>query len=80
MRNVVACAACHGPEGLKTGASPLVGQPTEYLSNQLVAFSQGTRTNDINRQMRLIASRLTPQEVLQLTEFFGSEPSKTAGQ
>jgi cytochrome c553 len=79
MRNVVACAACHGPEGVKTGAPPLVGQPAEYLSNQLVAFSQGTRTNDINRQMRLIASRLTPQEVVGLTEYFGSREPKTAG-
>jgi len=79
MRNVVACAACHGPEGVKTGAPPLAGQPTEYLSNQLVAFSQGTRSNDINRQMRLIASRLTPQEVVRLTEYFGSNESKTAG-
>jgi cytochrome c553 len=49
MRNVVACAAYHGPEGVKTGAPPLIGQPTEYLSNQLVAFSQSTRNNDINR-------------------------------
>jgi cytochrome c553 len=79
MRNVVSCAACHGPQGLKTGAPPLAGQPVEYLSNQLTAFSQGTRSNDINRQMRLIAGRLTQQEVVQLTEYFGSKPSKTAG-
>ena len=79
MRNVVACAACHGPVGVKTGAPPLAGQPTEYLSNQLVAFFQGTRSNDINRQMRLIASRLTPQEVVRLTEYFGSKESKSAG-
>jgi cytochrome c553 len=79
MRNVVACAACHGPEGLKTGAPPLAGQPVEYLSNQLAGFSQGTRSNDINRQMRLIAGRLTQQEVAQLTEYLGSKSSKTAG-
>ncbi|MBV8276422.1 MAG: cytochrome c4 [Verrucomicrobia bacterium] len=79
LRNVVACAACHGPEGQKTGAPPLFGQPSEYLTVQLVAFSQGTRTNDINRQMRLIASRLTPPEVARLTEYFGSKESKTAG-
>ena len=77
MRNVVACAACHGPEGRKTGAPPLVDQPVEYLSNQLVAFSQGTRTNDINRQMRLIAGRLTPEEVVELTEYFRSKEPKT---
>lgn len=80
IRNVVACAACHGPEGLKTGAPPLAGQPVEYLSNQLAAFSQGTRSNDINRQMRLIAGRLNQQEVVELTKYFGSNSSKIAGQ
>jgi cytochrome c553 len=78
IRNVVACAACHGPEGLKTGAPPLSGQPVQYLSNQLGAFSQETRTNDINRQMRLIATRLTPDEIEQLAEYLGTKRSQTA--
>ena len=80
IRNVVACAACHGPEGVKTGAPPLVGQPTQYLSNQLLAFSQGTRTNDINRQMRLIATRLTPEEIERLAEYLGGKRPETGGQ
>ena len=81
MRNVVACAACHGPEGLKTGAPPLVGQqPSQYLANQLGAFSQGTRTNDINRQMRLIVTRLTPEEIERLAQYLGSKRPQTAGQ
>jgi cytochrome c553 len=79
MRNVVACAACHGPEGLKTGAPPLTVQPAQYLSNQLFAFSQGTRTNDINRQMRLIATRLTPDEIERLAEYLGTRTTQTAG-
>jgi cytochrome c553 len=49
MRNVVACAACHGPGGVKTGAPALIGQPTQYLDDQLSAFSQGMRANDIKR-------------------------------
>jgi cytochrome c553 len=80
IRNVVACAACHGPEGLKTGAPPLTRQPTQYLSNQLIAFSQGTRTNDINRQMRLIATRLTPEEIDQLARYLRNRRSQTADQ
>jgi cytochrome c553 len=79
MRNVVSCAACHGPEGTKTGAPPLAGQPAQYLVNQLVAFSQGTRSNDMNRQMRLIATRLTPEEIKRLAEYLGINESKTAG-
>jgi cytochrome c553 len=76
MRNVVACAACHGPEGVKTGAPPLVGQPVQYLLNQLTAFSQGTRSNDINRQMRLIVARLTPDEINGLAEYIGAKSSQ----
>jgi cytochrome c553 len=76
MRNVVACAACHGPEGVKTGAPPLAGQPVQYLLNQLTAFSQGTRSNDINRQMRLIVPRLTPDEINGLAEYIGAKSSR----
>ena len=79
MRNVVSCAACHGPEGVKTGAPPLAGQPAQYLVNQLVAFSQGARSNDMNRQMRLIATRLKPEEIERLAEYLGINESKTAG-
>jgi cytochrome c553 len=79
MRNVVACAACHGPEGLKTGAPTLNHQPVQYLFNQLTAFSEGSRTNDINRQMRLIAGRLTPDEINGLAEYLGSSTSRAAG-
>jgi cytochrome c553 len=80
IRNVVACAACHGPEGVKTGAPPLQGQSTQYLANQLLAFSAGARTNDINRQMRLIATRLTPDEIERLAAYLGNKRSQIAGQ
>ena len=76
MRNVVACAACHGPEGVKTGAPPLAGQPVQYLLNQLTAFSQGARSNDINRQIRLIVPRLTPDEINGLAEYIGAKSSQ----
>jgi cytochrome c553 len=79
IRNVVSCAACHGPQGVKTGAPPLVGQHVQYLSNQLIAFSQGDRSNDMNRQMRLVATRLTPDEIEQLAEYFGGKESKITG-
>jgi len=79
MRNVVACAACHGPEGLKIGAPPLTGQRSQYLFNQLTAFSQRARTNDINQQMRLIAAQLKPDEINRLAEYLGSKGPQTAG-
>lgn len=79
IRNVVACAVCHGPEGLKIGAPPLTGQRSQYLFNQLTAFSQKTRTNDINQQMRLIAAQLKPDEINKLAEYLGSKGRQTAG-
>ena len=76
---LVSCAACHGPQGVKTGAPPLVLQPVQYLSNQLIAFSQGARSNDMNRLMRLVATRLTPEEIERLAEYLGGKESKITG-
>ena len=43
---LLACAACHGPQGQGTenGYFPrLAGKPAGYLMNQLVAFRDGRR-------------------------------------
>jgi cytochrome c553 len=72
MRNIAPCDSCHG--GIEhTMASPwLYGAPREYLRTQLVAFAAGERTNDINGQMRAMARALTPAEITQAAEFYGS--------
>lgn len=61
---VAACMACHGPAGL--GVPPnfprVSGQHAAYLEKQLLAFKDGTRTND-NKVMQKIAFRMSLQEI-----------------
>jgi cytochrome c553 len=71
-RGIPPCAACHGPSASKLGTPPLKGQQAEYIERQLAAFAQGMRQNDINEQMRTIASQLTPDEMHAVAEFYGT--------
>jgi cytochrome c553 len=69
-RGIPPCAACHGPNEIKIGASVLRGQQPAYIERQLAAFAQGMRQNDIDERMRTIASQLTPIEMHNLAEFY----------
>ena len=71
-RGIPACAACHGPSGSKLGAPPLQGQQPDYIERQLAALAQGIRQNDINRQMRTLATQLKPEEMRAVAAFYGS--------
>jgi cytochrome c553 len=74
-RGIPPCAACHGPAGTAPGAPSLKGQQSAYIERQLAAFAQGMRQNDINEQMRTIASQLTPDEMHVVAEFYGTPPA-----
>jgi len=65
-RGVAACASCHGPGGYLSGAPALERQNVLYLEQQLQAFAQGNRANDVNMPMRTIASLLTEDEMKSL--------------
>jgi cytochrome c553 len=71
-RGVPPCSACHGPGSQKLGAPPLKDQQTSYIERQLAEFAQGMRQNDINRQMRTIASGLTAEEMHEIAVYYGS--------
>ncbi|MFZ3327654.1 MAG: c-type cytochrome [Methylocella sp.] len=75
QRGVPPCTACHGPNGYKIGAPPLAGQHAAYIERQLAAFAQGLRQNDINEQMRTIATQLTLGEMHALAAFYGAPES-----
>jgi cytochrome c553 len=64
-KGVAACASCHGPNGAGMPAQfPRVsGQHAQYTSDQLKAFRAGTRANDPNRMMRVVALKLTDREI-----------------
>jgi cytochrome c553 len=62
--HVPACMSCHGPTGM--GVPPnfprVSGQYSAYLQAQLVAFKNGTRTND-NKVMQKIAFRMSLEQI-----------------
>ena len=69
-RGIAACASCHGPGGYLIGAPALMNQNALYLEQQLQAFAQGTRANDMNMPMRTIAGLLTPEEMKTLASAY----------
>lgn len=71
-RGIPPCAACHGPGGYKLGAPALQEQQSAYIAEQIIAFAQGLRQNDIFEQMRIVASQLTPSEVQAVAAFYGA--------
>jgi cytochrome c553 len=71
-RGIPPCQACHGPVGFRPGVPSLATQNDVYILNQLEAFANGTRTNDINEPMRTIAGLLSEDERQALAEYYGS--------
>ncbi len=72
-RGIAACASCHGPGGYRIGAPALTKQNELYIDQQLHAFAQGTRANDMNMPMRAIASTLTESEIRALAQAYANE-------
>lgn len=70
-RRVPACSGCHSPNGAGIPAQypRLQGQFKEYTLAQLQAFRSGERANDPAQMMRMIAARLTDQEMAALAEY-----------
>lgn len=68
---VPACAACHGPAGAGIPAEfpRLAGQHSEYIMTQLKAFRAGERANDGAKMMRMIAGKLSDQEIKAVAEY-----------
>ncbi|HET9404877.1 MAG TPA: c-type cytochrome [Burkholderiales bacterium] len=70
-KNVAACTACHGPNGMGVPAQypRIAGQFSEYVAVQLKAFRSGERANDPNRAMRLVAEKLSDKEIEAVSEY-----------
>lgn len=73
MRNIAPCAACHGGIDHKAGSPWLDGLPGAYTKAQLVAFANGTRTNDIDEVMRNVARNMTPEEMDEAAMYYARE-------
>jgi cytochrome c553 len=74
MRNVPACASCHGTSDAKLGTPWLDGQSAVYIKAQLQAFATGGRRNDISEQMRNIARQMTAAEIEEAARYYAGRP------
>lgn len=73
-RGVPACVLCHGRGGVGVGPHfpALAGQPAAYLFKQLQAFRAHTRSEGPLDLMKVVASRLSDQEMHAVAEYFAS--------
>jgi cytochrome c553 len=65
-KHISACIACHGPRGTGNGQAGfpvLSGQHAPYTIQQLQAFKDKTRTNDLNEIMRDISIRMDKDDM-----------------
>jgi cytochrome c553 len=74
MRNIPACASCHGTSDAKLGTPWLDGQSAVYIKAQLQAFATGGRRNDISEQMRNIARQMTTAEIDEAARYYAGRP------
>jgi cytochrome c553 len=72
MRSVGACSSCHSPHAARPATPVLEGLSQAYLRDQMLAFREGRRTNDINRQMRNAVHKLTDEEIAQLARYYSA--------
>lgn len=73
-RGIPACFKCHAPGG--TGVAPwfppLAGQHVAYTLGQLEAWKKGTRTNDPLQLMKVVAEKLTDDEMRAIAAYLAS--------
>jgi cytochrome c553 len=69
--NVPACASCHGPAGagIPVQFPRLAGQHADYTVAQLKNFRSGERANDAEKMMRMVASRMTEQDIAAVADY-----------
>ena len=61
---VPACVGCHQAQGAGHLIYPRIGgQHVTYVTQQLKNFAAGDRSNDVSRFMRVVAKRMTDEEM-----------------
>jgi cytochrome c553 len=59
-----ACVGCHQPQGAGHLIYPRIGgQHATYVTQQLKNFASAERSNDVSRFMRVVAKRMTEEEI-----------------
>lgn len=65
-KHIAACIACHGPRGTgnaQAGFPVVSGQHAAYIIQQLQAFKDHKRQNDLNGMMQDISSRMSEEDM-----------------
>jgi len=74
---VPACVGCHQAQGAGHLIYPRIGgQHSVYVAQQLKNFAAGERSNDANRFMRVVAKRMSEEEIQSVAEYLVSLDSK----
>jgi cytochrome c553 len=67
------CATCHLAKLMGTDKiPPLAGRPPTYLLRQMLAFRNGTRSNEAAKQMTPVVEKLTLNEMIDVVAYLGS--------
>jgi cytochrome c553 len=79
-KDLPACAQCHGPGGVGVGTTfpPLVGQPSDYLEQQLKAWRAGERPPGPLGLMQLIARKLSDADIKAVSDYYAQLPNHQA--
>lgn len=74
--DIPACVSCHGPGG--RGIDPyfpaIAGQHAGYIRSQIQAWKSGARQNDPNDLMRVVAERMTDEQIEAVSRYFAAQP------
>ncbi len=74
---VPACVGCHQAQGSGHLVYPRIGgQHAPYVVQQLKNFAAGERSNDVSRFMRVVAKRMSEEEINAVAAYLDSLESK----
>jgi len=74
---VPACVGCHQAQGAGHLIYPRIGgQHFTYVTQQLKNFAAGDRSNDVSRFMRVVAKRMTDEEIDAVAAYLSDLGSK----
>jgi cytochrome c553 len=74
---VPACVGCHQPQGAGHLIYPRIGgQHVTYVTQQLKNFASGERNNDTSRYMRVVAKRMSEEEIDSVAAYLAGLDSK----
>lgn len=74
---IVSCQSCHGPGGQGVGETfpSIAGQHAGYISAQLNAWKNDTRSNDPQNLMGAIAKRMSEEDIQAVSAWYATQPA-----